>query len=107
MPKQSNSYETLTEAINDLKTKGYVNDFNQNGAHLSCPNVNKDFKPADFTITATYRFEGMSNPGDNSVLYAITANDGTKGMLVDAYGVYADSLSEEMIEKFRVDYSKK
>lgn len=101
---QENPYATLTDAIAKLKAEGYENDFNQQGTHLECKALAKNFKPENFTITHTYRFEGMSSTDDNSVLYAIEAEDGTKGMLVDAYGVYADSLSPEMIEKFRVDY---
>lgn len=99
-----NPYESLSYAIEDLKSKGYDKDFNQQGKHLSCKQNEKVYQPDNFTITHTYRFEGMSSAGDNSVLYGIEGKDGTKGLLVDAYGVYADSLSEEMIEKFRVDY---
>lgn len=101
---QDNPYNTLSEAIEKLKAEGYTYDFNQQGDHITCKALTKNFAPKEFTITHTYRFEGMSSAGDNSVLYAIEANDGTKGQLVDAYGVYADSLSPEMIEKFRVDY---
>lgn len=105
MPKiQQHDYRTLSEAIKDLKQKGYEYDFNQHANHLECKELKKNFKPENFTITHVYRFEGMSNPGDNSVLYLIEADDSTKGMLVDAYGVYADSISPEMIEKFRVEY---
>ena len=101
---QNNPYSTLTEAMKDLKEKGFTRDFNQQGAHLECKELSKNYQPEAFTITHTYRFEGMSSAGDNSVLYAIEAEDGTKGQLVDAYGVYADSLTPEMIEKFRVEY---
>lgn len=103
---QDNHYDTLSAAIEKLRSEGYVHDFNQHENHLECKKLEKNFQPEDFTITRTYRFEGMSSAGDNSVLYAIESKDGTKGMLVDAYGVYADSLSPEMIEKFRVEYKK-
>lgn len=103
---QDNPYATLTAAIEKLREEGYEHDFNQHENHLECKKLAKNFQPENFTITHTYRFEGMSSAGDNSVLYAIEANDGTKGMLVDAYGVYADALSPEMIEKFRVEYKK-
>lgn len=101
---QNNPYNTLSLAIEDLKAKGYDKDFNQHPKHLECKDNGKNYRPEEFTITHTYRFEGMSSTGDNSVLYGIEAADGTKGLLVDAYGTYADSLSEEMIEKFRVEY---
>ncbi|PHK98145.1 phosphoribosylpyrophosphate synthetase [Neolewinella marina] len=101
---QDNNYESLSYAIEDLKSKGYTADFNQKSESLECKQNQNNYRPEDFTITHAYRFEGMSNPDDNSVLYGIEAADGTKGLLVDAYGVYADSLSEDMIEKFRVEY---
>ena len=104
---QDNPYDTLSVAIDKLRGEGYEHDFNQAEHHLECKKLSKNFRPENFTIEHVYRFEGMSNPDDNSVLYAIEASDGTKGLLVDAYGAYADALSPEMIEKFRVDYEKK
>ena len=104
---QDNPYSTLSVAMEELKAEGYTYDFNQEGHRLYCKKLDSGYKPEEFTIVHTYRFEGMSNPDDNSVLYAIEAQDGTKGQLVDAYGVYADSLTPEMIEKFRVEYKSK
>jgi hypothetical protein len=43
----------------------------------------------------------MTDPADNSVVYAIESDNGTKGVLVNAYGVYADTLSADMITKLR------
>ncbi|MBC6995988.1 phosphoribosylpyrophosphate synthetase [Neolewinella lacunae] len=97
---------TLSAAIELLRNEGYTYDFEQQSDCLRCEALDRNFPPEAFTIRRTFRFEGMSNPDDNSVLYAIEGNDGTRGMLVDAYGVYADSLTPEMIEKFRVDYSR-
>ena len=53
-----------------------------------------------------HRFEGMSNPDDNSIVFAISSNDGIKGTLVDAYGMYADSLTESMIKKLALNISQ-
>jgi hypothetical protein len=45
----------------------------------------------------------MTNPDDSSVLYAIASTGGLKGLLVDAYGVYSESISQEMIKKLQID----
>lgn len=37
-----------------------------------------------------YRFEGISDPDDMSVVYAIESGDGTRGIIGDAFGVYAN-----------------
>jgi len=68
---------------------------------LECASLNLQIHPEDFEIDEVHRFEGMSSTDDNSILYAITAKDGINGTLVDAYGVYAENISEEMRKKLR------
>ncbi len=95
-------YNNLVEAMNDLKKRGYQYDFNLHVDCVECKALDLKINPEQFNVDEFYRFEGMSNPDDSSVVYAISSGDGVKGVLVDAYGVYADSLSEEMIRKLTI-----
>ena len=95
------SYDTLSEAINDLQTTDYTYDFNLAPECLKCASLKIEIRPQDFKVDKTYRFEGMSSTDDNSILYAISSKDGIKGLLVDAYGVYAENISEAMRKKLR------
>lgn len=95
------SYDTLSEAINDLQKNDYTYDFNLNPDCLECTSHKLKIHPEDFEVDSFYRFEGMSSAGDNSILFAISSKDGIKGLLVDAYGVYSESLNKEMIQKLR------
>ncbi|PHN03055.1 phosphoribosylpyrophosphate synthetase [Flavilitoribacter nigricans] len=97
------AYDTLSQALEDLKDQGYTYDFNLEEKQLGCEKLNKNFAPKDFKVVGSYRFEGMSNPDDNSVIYVIETASGEKGTLVDAYGTYADSLSLEMAQRLRMD----
>ena len=101
---QKYSYDTLSEAMNDLQRRGYTEDFNIQSNCLRCKGRELDLRPEDFTVDEVYRFEGDSNPGDNSVIYAISSKEGLKGLVVDAYGTYADSLSDAMIRKLKIKY---
>lgn len=96
------AYETMSEALNDLKAEGYSEDFNLKSHCIECNSMERRFQPDEFEIDKFFRFEGASNPDDNSIVYAISSKDGLKGVLVDAYGVYADSLNEEMVEKLKI-----
>lgn len=96
-------YTTLSEATNGLKARGYKADLNLRRDCVECPSNNLHLSPQDFTIDEFYRFEGMSNPSDSSIVYAISSNSGLKGVLVDAYGVYSENLNDAMIRKLKIE----
>lgn len=95
------NYDTLSEAVNDLQKKGYTHDFNLKPHCLECVSLKLEMRPEDFNVDRIYRFEGMSSTDDNSIVYAISSPQGIKGILVDAYGVYAENISEQMRKKLR------
>ena len=81
-------YGTLTETINGLKKEGYTVDFNIHDEHLVYHQADRILSRDDFEIDKVYRFEGETNPGDQSMVYAISSPKfGTKGLLVNSYGV--------------------
>jgi len=94
--------KSLSSCTNRMKEEGYKEDFQVNKDGLSTFDSSKNFKPEDVRIVNFYRFEGVSDPGDNTILYVIETNDGTKGTLVDGYGAYAD----ENVSKFIVEVEK-
>lgn len=98
----NHNYDTLSEAIDGLKREGYTEDFNLKENCIHCGALGKDILPEHFMIDEVYRFEGMSNPDDSSVVYAISSEKhGLKGILVDAYGVYSSPLSAQMLKKLK------
>jgi hypothetical protein len=100
-PNDHSDYETMLDALEGLKAAGFQYDFNlvSSGIQSKIDDKTVVLSPSEFDIVEVHRFEGMSNPSDNSILYAIESKGGLKGTLVSAYGVYADTLSNEMIEK--------
>ncbi len=94
------SYETVVAALQGLKAKGYNLDFNLAFDQLKCAEHNICLLPEEFEITEFYRFEGETNPSDEDVVYAVESKDGKiKGTFTSAYGLYAESLSNDMIQK--------
>lgn len=97
-----NTPPTVTDTLRMLKEEGYVLDFNLAQDCIECREHDLRMEPSHFMIDKFYRFEGASNPDDSAVIYAISSKDGLKGTLIDAYGVYADSMTTEMIEKLKI-----
>lgn len=89
----------LAACTAEMKERGYKEDFRaEKGMLKTFSNGEKSYKPEDVRILNFYRFEGVSDPGDMTVLYVIEASDGVKGTLADGYGPYAS----EDVSKFIV-----
>src|SRR5262245_47684449 len=97
------AYDTLSGALENLKERGYTLDFNIDLDQIVCHTDGTSLRPDEFEIKEFYRFEGDSNPDDEEVVYAVSSHDGAcKGVLVSAYGPYAENASDEMIQKLSV-----
>ncbi len=92
--------KTLASCINSLTTSGYQTQFKiVKGLGLKSLTTEKVYKPEDVKINSFYRFEGESDPADNSILYAIETTTGEKGTLTDAYGAYGDAQISAFIKE--------
>jgi hypothetical protein len=97
------AYDALLDALNGLKQRGYTIDFNLAFDHVKCTDTDVSLSPSQFEITEYYRFEGISNPDDESVVFAIASKDESmKGTLVSGYGIYSEPVNEEMMQKLRI-----
>lgn len=76
--------------MNESLAKGYIENFKVITKGLSTEDGKSVYIPREVAITDFFRFEGYSDPQDNSILYLIETYDGRKGMLIDAYGPEAD-----------------
>lgn len=93
-------YETVTEAVNDLKKRGYNANLSMHADKecLICDAPFAELSPEHFSIDEVYRFEGMTDPGDEMVVYAISSNDNKiKGVVVNAYGIYSSFRSNRLV----------
>jgi len=99
------NYDTVTGALNGLKAKGYTLDFNIRFDKIICKENNYCLNPHEFEIIEVHRFEGDTNPSDEDIVYAVQSKNGKiKGVITSAYGMYADSISNEMIQKLSIHH---
>lgn len=82
--------KSLTMCLKRMVNEGYTEDFKITPHGLEACQHHKQYNPEQIEIVNFFRFEGESDPDDNAILYVIETADGTKGTLVDAYGVYHD-----------------
>lgn len=82
--------KSLSSCLNRMVSDGFVEDFKVSDRGLESLNTGKWYQPEEIEVVNFFRFEGMSDPDDNAILYVIKTNDGAKGTLIDAYGIYMD-----------------
>ena len=80
---------TLSGRMNELAARGFTEQFKPVDGKLRGVGTGQSFVAEQVIIAEYYRFEGVSDPDDMAILYAIEAGD-LRGTLVDAYGVYSD-----------------
>lgn len=97
-------YPTMTEAVEALRRRGFTADFALCEKTGKITAAGHSFKGEELRIVEHHRFEGISDPDDSSVLYALEGSDGVKGLLVDAYGVYADAEKGAALKNTKDDH---
>ena len=103
---QKEEMKTLSQCMESLHKYGFNSDFHVEDKQLKTSGSDKHYNPDDVSIVNFYRFEGESDPADSSILYAIEANDGMKGMLADAFGTYANAAVSDFIRQVE-DHARK
>ncbi|MCY7359285.1 MAG: phosphoribosylpyrophosphate synthetase [Rudanella sp.] len=78
--------DTLSQVIDRLRQQGYTEDLNRHEDNPLWLN------PDAYEVDEVYRFEGLTNPDDESILYALSSvHYQLKGVLVNGYGPSADA----------------
>src|SRR5262245_27863546 len=89
-PDGAGEVMTLARAIEDLARQGYTEQFYVADGRLRSAKRAAALSTDDAVIRQHRRFEGVSDPDDMAIVYAIETAGGVRGTLVDAFGVYAD-----------------
>src|SRR4051812_11630133 len=103
--KRSEGYRKANDKVTEMNSlsmcaakaikDGFRENFKVDALGL-CGSSGKHYKSSEIEVVNFYRFEGESDPGDNTILYLIATNDGVKGTLVNGLGAY----DNESVGKF-------
>lgn len=87
---------TLSQVLEKLRQNGIENEIViTDHLNMESTKVKKRYRPEDLLIVKSYRFEGMSDPADNAVLYIVKDKEGEMSYLLDAYGTYSNNEGPE------------
>lgn len=93
-------YASTEIALNELKEKGFVIDYNVEEKQILQ-------NPNNFGIVEIYRYEGMSNPDDESTVYGIeNFSNGERGVFVAGNLSFAENEVAKILLKLEIDDRK-
>ena len=88
---------TLAETIDHLNRQGFTGHFGVIAEGLREFGTGLTFRADELRVCHCFRFEGVSDPGDMAIVYAIETRTGVRGTLVDACGVYSNPAISEFV----------
>lgn len=79
--------DTLAERMRQLRAAGWTEQLSVSDGGLRCDGCGCWAEAEDVAVDEVDRFEGTSDPGDESILFAISMPCGHRGTLPAAYGM--------------------
>jgi hypothetical protein len=93
-------YTTTTEAIVKLRELGFDHDFSLKEGFVW--SGTERFGAEDLQIAYTIRYEGDSDPADESTVYGLETQTGLKGIVVTSDGIYSDKNTAQILQKLHL-----
>jgi len=96
----------LSEVMALRAREGFTEHFAVCGDHLLGLDSGTRFDAHEVVIRGFDRFEGVSDPDDEEIVYAIETITGLRGTLADAFGVYASPVIGAFMGRVAFDLSE-
>ncbi len=96
---QRHEYTSMIKALKGLKSRGFTTNFEFPNNTFYAVDSGRTFNAEKLSILEHHRFEGGSDPDDESIIYLIETSDGIRGAIADAYGFYSNPELAAFMEK--------
>ena len=94
--------DTLSDAMRRLQADGYTGNWYATADfQLECNESGEVIDPTEVQIDHILRFEGQSDPGDMTILFALQTPAGSKGLYSAAYGAEMPAEDSEVISRMQ------
>jgi hypothetical protein len=68
--------DTLSQTLDRLDAAGFVDDLVAIDGELRSVTTHQQFRPENLVVVEAARFEGMSDPDDQAIVFALASPDG-------------------------------
>jgi hypothetical protein len=94
--------DTLAERMRELQDAGWAEQLAVADGGLRCGGCSRWAAPQEIVMNEFYRFEGASDPDDESILLAVSMPCGHRGALPASYGPNTPPDVAEFVTRLRL-----
>lgn len=95
-------YNNVDQATAQLKKRGYIMQFHLTRLGIYSRATNKYYQPEDLTIDELYRFRGAIKTNFDTVIFALSCDDGSQGIIKAPGGSLPDLHLLSFMNKVKV-----
>ncbi|WP_018476576.1 hypothetical protein [Pontibacter roseus] len=81
-------FNTLSEAVNALRARGYVNTFSIQHQRVYCSELSKAIPPTQLTLLERHIVPSPASRGGEEEVYGFRTEDNTLGIMTNIYAEY-------------------
>lgn len=97
-----NKFASLSQAVTSLDKRGFTAQFVFRDGVFRDIKTKQTYRPDDLAIVEYHRFEGVLNPADTSIVFAIEVKNKKRGVLVMNYGTDTGLEVFHFMDKVRI-----
>jgi hypothetical protein len=95
-------FNDLEEALSYLGQQGYSHTFTCCPQGWQCQQTKEIFSPEELQVEKSHRFKKHKGAHKVAVLYAVSAPNGTKGIILDNFTTYSNALFGEFLVRMKL-----
>ncbi|MBC5774394.1 hypothetical protein H8S95_10005 [Pontibacter sp. KCTC 32443] len=92
------TYQTLTDAIIDMRARGFVNTFSIQQHQIFCSELSTPFLPEQLTLLERHRVKAQNTSGQCEI-FGFRTHTNDLGLMTDTYAAYDPAEFEAILSR--------
>lgn len=95
------TYQTLSDAIADMRARGFVNTFTIQQQQIYCSELSTSIPPEQLTLLERHHVQAPTTTAGQREVYGFRTSDNHLGIMTDAYAEFAPDEFNAMLGRCR------
>ena len=96
------TYKTLSDAISDMRDRGFVHTFTIQHEQIFCPELSTPIAPEQLTLLEHHRVQDPNAESGHREVYGFRTYENHLGIMTDTYAEYAPEEFNAMLSRCKL-----